>query len=117
MLDNFFVGNSTKLVSTRFMTNTSSGTGLPTRRVTQEEEQNSSQMQSEPKLPRNEITLIKKLSSHPDKAETRESMKQIESQIVQLQTHVIKTENAVKNALANIKSKKKSKKKGKKFKK
>jgi chromosome segregation ATPase len=116
----------------------SSTTRLPTRHVTQEQEQ------SEPKLPRNELTLIRKLPSrikeiveqnariedqlqsmnkeikqisqtHPDKAETRESMKQIESQIAQLQTHVTKIGNAVNNALANIKSKKKGKKKGKKY--
>jgi archaellum component FlaC len=122
------------------MSNTSSGTGLPTRHVTQEEQQ------SEPKLARNELALIKKLPSqikelveqnariedqlqgmnkeikqisqtHPDKTESRESMKQIESQIAQLQSRVSKIGNAVNNALANIKSKKKGKKKGRKNKK
>jgi hypothetical protein len=127
------------------MSNTSSS--LPTRRVTHDEEQNSSQEQSEPKLGRrDELTLIKKLPSqikeiieqnarikhqpqgmnkdikqishtHPDKAESRESMNQIGSQITQLQTHVTKIENVVNNALANIKSKKKGKKRGKQYKK
>lgn len=127
------------------MSNTSSGTGLPTRR--NDEQQNLPlQEQSESKLPRNELTLIKKLpqqikaiveqnariehqlnglnkdikqisQTHPDNAESRESIKQIQSQIAQLQTHVTKIGNAVDNAFANIKSKKKWKKKGKKSKK
>lgn len=126
------------------MTSTSSGTGLPTRTLTHDEEKNlPSQEHSEPKLPRNELVLIKKLPSqikkiveqnvriehqlqgmnneikhirqtHPVKAESRESIKQIESQIAELQTHVTRIENAVNNVLANIKSKKKDKKKGKK---
>jgi hypothetical protein len=126
------------------MTNTSSGTGLPTRRVAQDEEQNSSQEQSEPRLPRNELTLIKKLPSqikeileqnariehqlqgmnkdikqisltHPGKAESRESFKQIQSQIAQLQTQVAKTDKTIIDVLTNIQSKKgKAKKKGKK---
>ena len=129
------------------MTNASSGTGLPTRFLTHDEERNLPlQEQSEPKLPRNELVLIKKLPSqikeiieqsariehqlqgmnkeikqimqtHPDKAESRESIKQIKSQIAELQKHVTRIENAVNNALANIKSKKKGKKKGKKYKK
>ncbi len=46
------------------MTNTSSGTGLPTRLLTHDEEKKlPSQEQSEPKLPRNELVLIKKLPS------------------------------------------------------
>jgi chromosome segregation ATPase len=106
--------------------------------LTHDEERNLPlQEQSEPKLPRNELVLIKKLPSqikeiieqsariehqlqgmnkeikqimqtHPDKAESRESIKQIESQIAELQTHVTSIENAVNNALANIKSKKKA---------
>jgi chromosome segregation ATPase len=121
------------------ISNNSSTARLPTIHVTQEEEQ------SEPKHPRNELALIKKLPSqikeifqqhariehqlhdmnkeikqirqtHPDKAESRESIKQIKSQIAELQKHVTRIENAVNNALANIKSKKKGKKKGKKYK-
>lgn len=61
---------------------------------------------------------IKQIShTHPYKAESRESIKQIGSQITQLQTHVTKIGNAVNNALANSKSKKKGKKKDKKSKK
>jgi archaellum component FlaC len=104
------------------MTDTSSRTGLPTRLLTHDEEKNLPlQEQSEPKLPRNELVLIKKLPSqikeiveqnaiiehqlqgmdneikqiwqtHPDKAESRESINQIESQIAQLQTHVTRIE-------------------------
>jgi flagellar biosynthesis chaperone FliJ len=126
------------------MSNTSSGAGLPTRR--NDEQQNlPPPEQSESKLPRNELTLIKKLpqqikkiveqnariehqlhgmdkdikqirQTHSDKTESRESIKQIQSQIAQLQTHVTKIGNAVDNAFANIKSKKKGKKKGKKYK-
>lgn len=124
----------------------SSGIGLPTRRVTQDEQKNLPQEQSESKLPRNELILIKKLQSqineiveqnariesqlhgmnedirqisqtHPDKVESRESIKQIQSQITQLRTHVTKIGNAVDNAFANVKLKKKGKKKGKKTKK
>lgn len=127
------------------MSNTSSGTGLPTRR-NDEQQKSPPQEQSESKLPRNELTLIKKLpqqikdiveqntriehqlqgmnkdvkqisQTRPDNAENRESIKQIQSQIAQLQTHVTKIGNAVDNAFANIKSKKKGKKKGKKSKK
>jgi len=102
------------------VTNTSSGTGLPTRLLTHDEEKKIlSQEQSEPKLPRNELVLIKKLPSQikeiveqnariehqlqgmdneikqiwqPDKAESRQSIKQIEFQIAQLQTHVTRIE-------------------------
>jgi flagellar biosynthesis chaperone FliJ len=127
------------------MSNTSSGTGLPTRR--NDEKQNLPPLeQSESKLPGNELRLIRKLpqqikeiveqnarierqlqgmnkdikqisQTHPDKAESRESMKQIQSQIAQLQTHVTKVGNAVDKSFVNIKSKKKGKKKGKKSKK
>jgi flagellar biosynthesis chaperone FliJ len=127
------------------MSNTSSGTGLPTRR--NDEQQNfPPNEQSESKLPGNELRLIRKLpqqikeiveqnakiehqlqimskdikqisQTHPDKAESRESIKQIQSQIAQLQTHVAKIGNTVDNAFVNIKSKKKGKKKGKKNKK
>ena len=55
--------------------------------------------------------------THPDKVESRESIKQIQSQITQLRTHVTKIGNAVDNAFANVKLKKKGKKKGKKTKK
>jgi hypothetical protein len=61
---------------------------------------------------------VKQISqTHPDNAENRESIKQIQSQLAQLQIHVTKIGNAVDNAFANIKSKKKGKKKGKKSKK
>jgi hypothetical protein len=129
------------------MSNTSSGSGLPTKRVTYDEQQNLPlQEQSESKLIRNELTLIKKLPSqikelleqnarierqlqgmnkdikqisqtHPDKTESRESIKQIQTQIALLETHVAKIGNAFDNALANVKSKKKGKNKGKKSKK
>jgi hypothetical protein len=127
------------------MSDTSSGTGLPTRR-NDERDKSPLQEQSESKLPRNELTLIKKLpqqikviveqntriehqlqgmnkdvkqisQTHPDNVENRESIKQILSQIALLQTHIKKIENAVDNAFANIESKKKGKKKGKKSKK
>jgi len=98
------------------------------------------QEQTESKLPRNELTLIKKLPQQineiveqnariehqlkginkeikqfgqtwDDKlVANEESIKQIQSQIEQLQTHVTK----IGNAFANIKSEKKGKKKGKK---
>jgi len=100
-----------------------------------------SQEQSELKLTRTELTLIKKLPSqikeiisqnaridhqlhtlnkdikqitqtHPAKIENRESIKQIQTQVAQLETRLIKIGNAFDNA--NIKSKKKGKKKGKK---
>jgi hypothetical protein len=95
---------------------------MPTRRNDEKQNLPPSE-QSESKLPRNELTLIKKLpqqikiKTHSDKTESRESIKQIQSQIAQLQTHVTKIGNAVDNAFANIKSKKKGKKKGKKYKK
>jgi peptidoglycan hydrolase CwlO-like protein len=59
---------------------------------------------------------IKQISqTHPDKAESRESIKQIQSHIAQLQTQVAKTDKTITNALANIQPKKgKGKKKGKK---
>jgi hypothetical protein len=112
-----------------------------------DEHQNSpSQEQSELKLTRTELALIKKLPSqikeileqnvrivhqlqtmnkdikqisqtHPDKIQSRESIKQIQTQVAQLETRLIKIGNAFDNVLANIKSKKKSKKKGKKSKK
>ena len=47
-----------------FMSNASSGSGLPTKRVMYDEQQNSpSQEQSELKLTRTELALIKKLPS------------------------------------------------------
>lgn len=127
------------------MSDTSSGTGLPTRR-NDERDKSPLEEESESKLPRNELTLIKKLpqqikviveqntriehqlqgmnkdvkqisQTHPDNVENRESIKQILSQIALLQTHIKKIENAVDNAFANIESKKKGKKKGKKSKK
>jgi hypothetical protein len=127
------------------MSDTSSGPGLPTRR-NDERDKSPLQEESESKLPRNELTLIKKLpqqikviveqntriehqlqgmnkdvkqisQTHPDNVENRESIKQILSQIALLQTHIKKIENAVDNAFANIESKKKGKKKGKKSKK
>ena len=61
---------------------------------------------------------IKQISqTHPDKIQSRESIKQIQTQVAQLETRLIKIGNAFDNVLANIKSKKKSKKKGKKSKK
>jgi len=59
---------------------------------------------------------IKQISlTHPDKAESRESIKHIQSQIAQLQTQVAKTDKTIIDALANIQPKKgKGKKKGKK---
>jgi hypothetical protein len=128
------------------MSKTTPGTALPTGRNEEKQSLPSSQEQSESKLPRNELTLIKKLpqqikeiveqnariehqlhgmnkdiqqisQTHPDNAESRESIKQIQSQIAQLQTHVTKIGNAVDNAFTNIKPKKKGKKKSKKSKK
>jgi hypothetical protein len=94
------------------MSNASSESELPTRRVRNESEQQNSpsQEQSELKFTRTEITLIKKLPSqikeivsqnariehqlhtlnkdikqitqtHPDKIESRESLKQIQTQV------------------------------------
>ena len=125
------------------MSNASSDSGLSTRRVMSESEQQNlpSQEQSELKLTRTELTLIKKLPSqfkeivsqntriehqlhslnkdikqitqtHPDKIESRESLKQIQTQVAQLETRLIKIGNAFDHIIANIKSKKK--KKGKK---
>ena len=122
---------------------TSSESELPTRRVMSESEQQNlpSQEQSELKLTRIELTLIKKLPSqiteivsqnariehqlhslskdikqmtqtHPDKIESRESLKQIQTQVAQMETRLIKIGNAFDNVVANMKSKKK--KKGKK---
>jgi hypothetical protein len=100
-----------------------------------------SQEQSELKFTRTELTLIKKLPSqikeivsqnariehqlhtlnkdikqitqtHPDKIESRESLKQIQTQVAQLETRLIKIGNAFDNVITNMKSKKK--KKGKK---
>jgi hypothetical protein len=125
------------------MSNTSSESGLSTRRVMSESEQQNlpSQEQSELKLTRTELMLIKKLPSQikeivsqnariehqlhtlnkdikqitqtlPDKIESRESFKQIQTQVAQLETRLIKIGNAFDNVVANMKSKKK--KKGKK---
>jgi len=125
------------------MSNASSESGLSTRRVMSESEQQNlpSQEQSEIKLARPELTLIKKLSSqikeiisqnariehqlntmnkdikqitqtHLHKIESRESLKQIQTQVAQLETRLIKIGNACDNMFANMKSKKK--KKGKK---
>jgi len=125
------------------MSNASSESGLSTRRVMSENEQQNlpPQEQSEIKLTRTELTLIKKLPSqikeivsqnariehqlhalnkdikqitqtHLHKIESRESLKQIQTQVVQLETRLIKIGNAFDNMVANMKSKKK--KKGKK---
>jgi hypothetical protein len=129
------------------MSNASSESELPTRRVMNESEQQNlpSQEQSELKFTRTELTLIKKLPSqikeivsqnariehqlhtlnkdikqitqtHPDKIESRESLKQIQTQVVQLETRLIKIGNTFDNVVANMKSKKtkKGKKKDKK---
>jgi regulator of replication initiation timing len=110
--------------------------------MSESEQQNlPSQEQSELKLTRTELTLIKKLPSQikeivsqnariehqlhtlnkdikqitqtlPDKIESRESFKQIQTQVAQLETRLIKIGNAFDNVVANMKSKKK--KKGKK---
>jgi len=132
------------------MSDTSSESGLSTRRVVSESEQQDlpSQEQSELKLTRTELTLIKKLPSqikeivsqnariehqlhtlnkdikqitqtHPDKTESRESFKQIQTQVAQLERHLIKIGNAFDDFVTNMKSKKskKGKKKDKKSKK
>jgi len=121
------------------MSKTTSGTALPIRH-NDEQKLPPAQEQTESKLPRNELTLIKKLPQQineiveqnariehqlkginkeikqfgqtwDDKlVANEESIKQIQSQIEQLQTHVTK----IGNAFANIKSEKKGKKKGKK---
>jgi len=127
------------------MSNTSSESGLSTRHVKSENEQQNlpSQEQSELKLTRTELTLIKKVLSqfkeivsqsarighqlhslnkdikritqtHPDKIESRESLKQIQTQVAQVDTRLIKIGNAFDNVVANMKSRKKGKKKGKK---
>jgi hypothetical protein len=125
------------------MSNASSESGLSTRRVMSESDQQNlpSQEQSDIKLTRTELTLIKKLPSqikeivsqnariehqlntmnkdikqitqtHLHKIESRESLKQIQTQVAQLETRLIKIGNACDNMFANMKSKKK--KKGKK---
>jgi methyl-accepting chemotaxis protein len=126
------------------MSKTTSGTALPAGPNDEQQNLPPSQEQTESKLPRNELTLIKKLPQQineiveqnarvehqlkginkdikqigqtwDDKlAESEESIKQIQSQIEQVQTQVTKIGNALNNALANIKSEKKGKKKGKK---
>lgn len=126
---------------------TSSESELSTRRVMSESEQQNlpSQEQSELKLTRTELTLIKKLPSqikeivsqnarieyqlntmnkdikqisqtHHDKIESRDSIKQIQTQVAQLEIRLIKIGKAFDNVIANIKSKdnKKGNKKGKK---
>jgi hypothetical protein len=131
------------------MSDTSSENGLSTRPVMSESEQHnmSSQEQSELKLTRTELTLIKKLPSQireitlqnariehqlhalnkdikqiaptpHDKIESRESLKQIQTQVTHLETRLIKIGNAFDNIVANTKSnkKKKGKKKDKKSK-
>ena len=128
---------------------TSSESELSTRRVMSEGEQQNlpSQEQSELKLTRTELTLIKKLPSqikeivsqnariehqlntmnkdikqicetHSDKIESRDSIKQIQTQVAQLEIRLIKIGNAFDNVIANInsKDKKKGKKKDKKSK-
>jgi len=112
--------------------------------MSENEQQNlPSQEQSELKFTRTELTLIKKLLSqfkeivsqsarighqlhslnkdikritrtHPDKIESRESLKQIQTQVAQVDTRLIKIGNAFDNVVANMKSRKKGKKKGKK---
>jgi|SRR5215469_11885216 hypothetical protein len=127
---------------------TSSESELPTRGVMSECEQQNlpSQEQSELKLTRTELTLIKELPSqikeivsqnariehqlntmnkdikqisetHPDKIESRDSIKQVQAQVAQLEIRLIKIGNAFDNVFANIKAKdKKGKKKDKKSK-
>ena len=122
------------------MSNASSESGLSTRRVMSENEQQNlpPQEQSEIKLTRTELTLIKKLPSqikeivsqntrierqlhtlnmdikqitqtHHDKTESRESFKQLQTQVTQLERHLIKIANAFENVVTNMKSKKKKK--------
>lgn len=129
------------------MSKTTSETALPTGPNDKQQTLLPPQEQTESKLPRNELTLIKKLPQQINEiveqnaridhqlksldkdskqisqtrdvklAESEESIKQIQSQREQLQTDVTKIRNAVDNAFANIKSEKKGKKKGKKNKK
>lgn len=129
------------------MSKTTSGTALPTGANDEQQNLPPLQEQTESKLPRNELTLIKKLPHQINEiveqnarierqlkginkdikqisqirdnklSESEESIKQIQSQIEQLQTHVTKIGNAIDNAFVNIKSEKKGKKKGKKNKK
>ena len=129
------------------MSKTNSGTALPTGATDEQQNLPAPQEQTESKLPRNELTLIKKLPHQINEiveqnarierqlkginkdikqisqirdnklSESEESIKQIQSQIEQLQTHVTKIGNAIDNAFVNIKSEKKGKKKGKKNKK
>jgi len=126
------------------MSKTTSGTALPIGPNDERQNLPPPQEHTESKLPRNELTLIKKLPQQineiveqnariehqlkginkdikqigqtwDDKlAESEESIKQIQSQIEQLQT---KIGTALVNAVTNIKSEKKGKKKGKKNKK
>lgn len=127
------------------MSNSSSDNGLPSRNNVQEQNL-PSEDQSKSKLPKSELTLLKRLPqqikevveqnakiehlvqvmskdikqinrTRPDKAECRESIKQIQSQIAQLQKQVAKIGNTVDNTFANIKSRKNGKKKRKKNKK
>jgi hypothetical protein len=113
--------------------------------MSESEQQNlPSQEQSELKLTRTELTSIKKLPSqikeivsqnariehqlntmnkdikqisetHPYNIESRDSIKQIQTQVAQLEIRLIKIGNAFDNVIANIKST--DKKKGKKGKK
>ncbi|MFZ0896003.1 MAG: hypothetical protein WAZ77_16020 [Candidatus Nitrosopolaris sp.] len=129
------------------MSKTTSGTALPSGPNDERQNLPPPQEDTESKLPRNELTLIKKLPQQINEiveqnariehqlkginkdikqisqtrdnklSESEESIKQIQSQIEQLQTHVTKIGNALDNAFANIKSEKKGKKKGKKNKK
>ena len=129
------------------MSKTTSGTALPTGLDDERQNLPPPQEHTESKLPRNELTLIKKLPQQINEiveqnariehqlksinkdikqisqirnnklSKSEESIKQIQSQIEQLQTHVTKIGNALDNAFANIKSEKKGKKKGKKNKK
>jgi hypothetical protein len=61
---------------------------------------------------------IKQISeTHPDKIESRDSIKQVQAQVAQLEIRLIKIGNAFDNVFANIKTKdKKGKKKDKKSK-
>ncbi|MGB7956543.1 MAG: hypothetical protein WCF23_21425 [Candidatus Nitrosopolaris sp.] len=129
------------------MSKTTSGTALPTGPNDERQNLPSPQEHTESKLPRNELALIKKLPQQINEiveqnariehqlkginkdikqisqtrdnklSESEESIKQIQSQIEQLQKHVTKIGNALDNAFVNIKSEKKGKKKGKKNKK
>src|SRR5215469_11750668 len=122
------------------MSNTSSESGLSTRRVVSESEQQNlpSQEQPELKVTRTELTLIKKLPSqikeifsqnariehqlhtlnkdikqitqtHHDKTESRESLKQLQTQVAQLERRLIKIGTAFEDVVTNMKSKKKKK--------